>query len=127
MAKPQTYKVKDLIAYPQFQRKRKLNDIGLIKLNQTVQFDVHVFPACLYVNKKIAYDSLTAVGWSSSHQLNSDRSKSLMKVNLDVFSTFKCRKFYKFKHDYNIFSDRQFCAVGTQTVKDTCQVSSRIY
>lgn len=98
--------------------------IKLLKLNESVQFDEYVRPACLSQPKSIISQPLIEIGWSET--LVRD-NKHLHKVKLNFMSTTTCKKeIAKGGHSElytrGIDDGTHFCAAVEKIDQDMCPV-----
>ncbi|XP_052566951.1 polyserase-2-like [Culex pipiens pallens] len=73
---------------PQFQRAGLRNDIGLIKLVESVQFTDYILPACIGGSGPTPSESGMAIGWGVTE--TDMPSPALKKAELPVVDTFDC-------------------------------------
>lgn len=65
-AHPVEFLVDEIIVHPDYIKTSKYNDIALLRLDNKVQLNDHIRPACLYTNDNINYSQkVTATGWGS--------------------------------------------------------------
>lgn len=57
------YDVEEMILHPQYGSNQNYNDIAIIRLVQTVQFNLYMHPACLRVDVTDPDDMLWVTGW----------------------------------------------------------------
>lgn len=56
------YRVEKVTVFPNYNARKKINDIALVKLAKNVSFNANVFPACLYV-KEDDPEGIIVAGW----------------------------------------------------------------
>lgn len=61
-ADPVDYGIDKIIVHPNYVKTKKYNDIALIRLSRSVQFNKWVRPACLPTSGKVRGDPV-ATGW----------------------------------------------------------------
>ena len=139
------YSVESFIKHPEYSpRMARYNDIGLIKLKESVVFQKRMKPACLWQTDNGVTGNVSAIGFGaigfskfifSCIILRPDifffflvdvTSQDLLKVILTVHDTQVCDKLYpkgKFKLP-NGFQNDQICVGELAGGKDTCQGDS---
>ncbi|KAI8039764.1 hypothetical protein M5D96_007186 [Drosophila gunungcola] len=88
------YAVSDLIKHPNFDRWSYLNDIGLLKLSASVNYNPRIQPICIYLNKlfKSQVDVIPkfqAFGWGVTR--NRTESDILQTITLNRVDPNQCR------------------------------------
>lgn len=104
--------------YDPFTNVHEHNDIALIRLNMSVDFNNYIQPVCLPVptlQKELTEGQpLTVAGWG--HTGLSRHSRVKKKVHLPLFSMEKCRHIFETQTS---LSDEQLCAGGV-FYEDAC-------
>ncbi|XP_063709765.1 brachyurin-like [Culicoides brevitarsis] len=97
------------------------NDIGIIRLPESVTFTDRVQPAKLPENDKNKYENEVAVvsGWGVEHFGDKEAPKKLRFTDLTVITNAECRKSYNFL----LIKDTTLCAQG-QNNKSACSGDS---
>lgn len=99
-----------------------IHDIALIKLKESIQFNVNVRPGCLHQNRseKLLHQGVVAIGFGALG-FAEDSSSVLMKVNLTVIHPSLCA-------NLGMKVSSQVCVAGKETHQDgqkvygdTCQ------
>lgn len=97
------------------------NDIGIIKLPESVEFTDRIQPVKLPQNNKDKFEGEVSVvsGWGIEHNGESQAPKKLRFTELKVISNAQCKK------EYNILivKDTTLCAKG-EKMESTCQGDS---
>lgn len=124
-AYPQQFNVIERIKHPNFKPPSKYNDIALLRLNSSVQFNQYIRPACLQQAHIIDASKVVASGWGKI-DFDKPASEHMQKVILEIFTIADCNASYA--HDIGrrlavgIIDESQLC-VGSHTAqRDTCQV-----
>lgn len=101
------------------------NDIGLIRLAESVEYTDFIQPICLPIvsnlETKTNYtgNRFTVAGWGRTE--SNELSDILMKVNIIGVSKADCN--YAYNQINNTITDNQLCA-GIEAGKDSCQGDS---
>ncbi|XP_017041612.2 serine protease snake [Drosophila ficusphila] len=124
-AAPRDYNVNQYIIHPSYDDPQFYDDIGLIKLEEDVVFDVYKHPACLPFQDERSSESFIAVGWGSTG-LALKPSETLQKVKLEKYGDEVCKKLLvrqleEFPQGFDTIN--QLC-VGSAMARDTCDGDS---
>ncbi|KAH8355998.1 hypothetical protein KR200_006336, partial [Drosophila serrata] len=124
-AAPQDYNVSGYITHPNYEDPEFYHDIGMIKLNENVIFDIYKHPACLPFQDDQSKDTFIAVGWGST-DLAGKPSAKLLKVKLDRYAEKVCmRLLARQVEEYpRGFDARNQLCVGSDMARDTCNGDS---
>ncbi|XP_037949713.1 venom protease [Teleopsis dalmanni] len=115
-ASPQDFNVINFITHYLYSEEG--NDIGLIKLDRSVDFNSYIMPACLPYDEKDQYSELTAAGWGAT-EFAGKKSSHLLKVYLKTLDSSNCDD-----SDQDFNNSTEIC-VGSRNGKgDTCQGDS---
>ncbi|KAJ8668461.1 hypothetical protein QAD02_010124 [Eretmocerus hayati] len=91
------------------------NDIALLELAETVEFNEEIRPICLPVKPDLPA-RMTVIGWGiTEYKL---KSKILLEVNVPLFDQQRCESVYK-RFGFSGLSSSQICA-GGEKYKDSC-------
>lgn len=118
--------IEKMVAHEDYDKTTILNDIALIKLNQSVNFTETISPICLPLsnltkNKNTDDMTFTVIGWGNTEHRNGTYeygSTHKLHVRLDGVDLTSCNEVY----DDEITST-QICA-GAKRGKDSCQGDS---
>ncbi|KAF7283414.1 hypothetical protein GWI33_000655 [Rhynchophorus ferrugineus] len=114
------YGIHSVYPHPKYSVATKQNDIGLIRLNEEVQFNDMISPICLPLANSYIFpgDKLTVAGWGLKSYTQVATTKQ--KVDLPVVATSECSLVFR-----NILKIKkgQFCA-GGEARKDSCNGDS---
>lgn len=103
----------------------KYNDIALFRMDQSIQFNKIIRPACLPEVPRVPVDTAIASGWGLT-QYGGDASNALLKVVLDFFTNAECNSIYEDAISpqlaNGIVNETQMCAGSRTEHRDTCQV-----
>lgn len=118
------YEISKTFQHPRFytQGNVHVNDIGLIKLKNNVEYSNHIQPPCLPSSSLKPLDEmdLIAVGFGQTTASGVGQSSRRLKVKLPLFDFESCRAIYiQVLGIKKINNKRQFCA-GGEPGKDTC-------
>lgn len=116
--------VSERIYHPEFRNGSHYNDIGLIRLDRSVEFNHYIRPACLPdgLNTELA-KIVIAIGYGLTSK-EGQPSDILLKVGLDILSQDECRKAYH-QTDLTLkygLIESQICAGSRVEDKNTCEV-----
>jgi len=117
------YTVKDVIIHPWYDSRSYNNDIGLIKLNESIRFSIRVSKISLPFQNEPVPPTLGVVsGWGYTSE-NGRISPILMEAHIPVIENIsKCRTLFK---KYNvIITNSMVCAGIVDGSKDSCQGDS---
>lgn len=124
-AQPKQFDVIDRIRHPDFKYPSKYNDIALLRLNGSVNFNQYIRAACLPQSHLVDAERVIASGWGKTNH-NKPASEVLQKVILELFSHRECNASYandiSRKLRLGIVDETQLCAGSHSAQKDTCQV-----
>lgn len=124
LADPIDVDVEKIIVHPDYRRKKKYNDIALVKLKESVGFSKAIRPACLWTEKIIPDRKVFATGWGTT-SYDGENSDDLKMVLLQIFDNLKCKQAYpKNKAIPNGIVESMLCAGDEEGGKDTCQGDS---
>ena len=104
--------VKDVFPYPDFQGRIAENDLGLIKLNSSLEFSNLIFPICLpQEGVNITGQTTLSTGWGTSS--HSGRQKGvLQQIVQEVLSSQECEEIYtKIGHDLSLPDEGFICTL----------------
>ncbi|XP_067000881.2 venom protease [Anabrus simplex] len=126
-ARLQDFPVSSTQTHPDYKPPAKYNDIGLIRLNRSVQFSDFIRPACLYPEDSFYVNKTLATGWGRT-RYDQEQSEILLKVGLDIISNDQCDKLYHSSKGTVTLSQgiapTMLCAGELRGGKDTCQGDS---
>lgn len=126
-AYPKQYNVIERIKHPNFRHPSKYNDIALLRLDNSVQFNPYIRPACLQQTHSIDAEKVVASGWGKI-DYNKAASEHMQKVTLEIFTHVDCNSSYANEIGRRlrdgIVDYSQICAGSHSAKKDTCQVCS---
>ncbi|XP_008548214.1 serine protease snake, partial [Microplitis demolitor] len=116
------------ITHPDYKLPLRYNDIALIKLENPVDLNAEVRPACLETEEILKDKKFIASGFGKTAYEAETGSDDLMKVTLDKIETDECKE--KFKSEVGSkqmpdgLKDTMICAGVMEGGKDTCQGDS---
>ncbi|KYQ48361.1 Serine protease snake [Trachymyrmex zeteki] len=120
--------VAERIKYPDYKSSVKYYDIALIKLEQLLELNPRVRPACLEIESQLPGKSAIASGFGKTSYESSIGSNELMKVQLNYISEDECKKAYAEDLGTRRLPDglisSLLCAGIMEGGKDTCQGDS---
>ncbi|XP_022235488.1 proclotting enzyme-like [Limulus polyphemus] len=122
-AAPRDYEVRSSVQHPQFLRNGFYNDIGLIKLEEQVQYDTFVDPVCLPDSEEFRPVALigqigTVLGWGTT-SYGGRNSGSLHQVSMPIWDNDDCNRRY-----FQQITSGFLCAGFIEGGKDACQGDS---
>jgi len=114
------------VTHPNYDPSRKDNNIGLVKLENKIEFTDYRRPACLYTNQEVLPAEMVATGWGKTE--NGTLSKDLLKVTLVEVPIDECKKKYNSLRSpslpYALNLTYKFCAGERKTRADPCKVGT---
>lgn len=113
---------------PDFINSRKYNDIGLIRMVRSVQFNQYIRPACLSNTFEAETTRAKLTGWGKTSILG-ESTKLLTKIAVDLQSHDECSRHFKSKFNssslrHGIIEDTQLC--GRTIYEQACAVRNTI-
>jgi hypothetical protein len=121
----QTYSIIQRISHPKYISRFADDDIALFKLNERVQFNLHVIPLCLPKSDDgIRTENFIATGWGREG-FAEDPTETLMKVTLENAEKQKCEETYEEDsrlEGKQINWSKMICAGSNNKTGDTCSV-----
>ncbi|XP_014277408.1 venom protease [Halyomorpha halys] len=126
-ASPVDILVDSAFAHPGYSLTTKLDDIGLVKLQQSAQFNRYIQPICLPNPADMRSESFVryypfVAGWGATSEGRGAASKKLLQIQVPVTDNESCDKVYTPK-GARILS-KQLCAGYPNGGKDACQGDS---
>ncbi|XP_062557542.1 serine protease grass-like isoform X2 [Armigeres subalbatus] len=121
---PQDIKIEHTVIHPQYNTPKFSNDIGLIRLRQTVVFQDHIKPICLPITpefQKINYPRYILTGWGKTE--NDQLSNVLQKATLPRVDNEQCMQVFKLNQLPIKLTEKQMCA-GGKNFTDSCRGDS---
>lgn len=121
-----------IVRHPDYINSRKKNDIALIEFEGDVEFNGDVHPACIRIDPNdVAEDvELTIAGWGTIEADRTNRSKVLLKANLNIVPLESCNqtlvKYNQLSNQPSLrgLSNSQMCALNRVIHSDACQGDS---
>ncbi|KYN33194.1 Serine protease snake [Trachymyrmex septentrionalis] len=120
--------VAERIKHPDYKFSVRYHDIALLKLEQPLELNPQVRPACLEIESQLPGKSAIASGFGKTSYESSVGSNELMKVQLNYISEDECKKTYAEDLGTRRLPDglisSLLCAGIMEGGKDTCQGDS---
>lgn len=119
----QDRKVVEIIRYSDYVPPSLYNDLGLLRLEKKVVFDIYVRPACLHNARNPLGEKAIATGWGKT-DFAGFPSDQLRKVTLDLADHVTCYNSFTRISELRLergIDDKIMVCAGTKG-KDTCQV-----
>lgn len=123
-----TYAVANTIRHPDYSRKTKHNDIGLVEVRDEVEMNANIKPICMYTMtmELPSVTELKVIGWGINDTNRLEASDDLLSGSVRPVSRSSCQQKYS---DHGLkFIERQMCAIGDQNAQgeytDTCSGDS---
>uniref|UniRef100_A0A2A4K9I3 Peptidase S1 domain-containing protein n=1 Tax=Heliothis virescens TaxID=7102 RepID=A0A2A4K9I3_HELVI len=117
------YKIKRIIAHPEYRAPSKYNDIALLETKDEINFGRNILPACLDVGGDRTW--FEASGWGRLGD-NKDLANTLQVVGIETFSKEECAALYPphrlMRNGYN--HTTQMCLGRRDEIVDTCEGDS---
>ncbi|XP_071055453.1 proclotting enzyme-like [Onthophagus taurus] len=120
---PRQYGVAETYQHPEYEFDKKYHDVGLIRLNSSVNFNIYIKPACLYTEKELLNDQFIAAGWGQT-SFGGNTASILQEVNLTISDHAKCSKTYTRRVNglnNGLIEDIQICAEGAEILVKAIQ------
>lgn len=116
--KPLNVKIAEIILHPKYTKKSLYDNLALVQLDQSIQFGLHIRPACLPQMFDVAEQTVSMTGWpfklySVPRSMRYKQDMTLRKYNMNPIDFEECRKIFA-PHDIKGMSqgitDTQICA-----------------
>ncbi|XP_070139317.1 serine protease grass-like [Drosophila kikkawai] len=108
------FAISDTVYHWQYNNVTQENDIALLRLNQSIEFQQHIQPICLFLSPQyvptIYY--YTVFGWGLTNPYDKEKAHVLQTANLRLYPKVNCRTTFR------ILDRNQICA-GSE-ISDTC-------
>ncbi|XP_031629232.1 serine protease persephone-like [Contarinia nasturtii] len=90
--KATNHHIEEIISNPRYNSLKKVNDISLIRVKNTIQFSIYIKPACLQTNLDDipSHVKLTVTGWGTTSAERNVQSDTLLKTNLITMTLSEC-------------------------------------
>jgi len=111
------YGIEELFKRDDYDRIRQENDIALIKLNDTIHFDAHIYPICLPSKQHYGDAIITGFGTTGEYDAS---SQNLLKASLQHFTHAQCQDLHP---KTRIFPNTMMCYGHRNLSRDACRVS----
>ncbi|XP_063830280.1 prostasin-like [Ostrinia nubilalis] len=125
---PVTAIIKRIIEHPNYKAPKKYYDIALMELQNQVQFDNYVQPACLWSGESspLIGQKATLTGWGVVETVSRTTAPDLQAAVVDVFESELCDKLLKpsCNRHWCGMQDHQLCAGKLAGGVDACQGDS---
>ena len=113
-----TYSIVEIFEHPEYKRQTINNDIALLRLNDTIDFNEKIYPICL-PTKQHEDPEVIVTGFGKTG-FNHQQSDNLLKVGLQWFTFAECQKLYRTK---KLDESSMICYGHQSERKDACEVS----
>lgn len=115
---PIDVKVAKVILHPKYMKKSLYDNIALIQLEHSVEFSMHIRPACLPETSEINSEIVSMTGWpfklySVPRSLRNKQDTTLRKYNMDPIDAVECKRILSSRSINGMsqgISDTQICA-----------------
>lgn len=116
--KPLNVRVNKVIVHPKYTRKSLYDNLALVRLDQSVEFDLHIRPACLPQMFDVAGETVSMTGWpfklySVPRSMRAKQDMTLRKYNMHPIDFEECKKIFgphEIKGMSQGITDTQICA-----------------
>lgn len=90
---PRNYKIIERIKHPKFVHSSYYHDIGLVRLEEQIEFNEYVRPACLYMEERAEESNkrATATGWGKVDR--GEKNLLFLKTKLTIYFLIKTGDF----------------------------------
>lgn len=119
-ASPVDIRISEIITHPNFTITEQYDNIGLIRLKKSVEFNAHVRPACLPQTNEVRNNEAFLTGWpfkfyNPPRPFRNKNDMELRKYIMKIIPEMECSSSYA-KHNKDNSSlieimDTQFCAI----------------
>lgn len=117
-SKPLNVRIDAVILHPKYTRKSLYDNIALVRLDQSVDFNSHIRPACLPQMFETVGETVSMTGWpfklySVPKSLRYKQDMTLRKYNMNSIDFEECQRIFaphSVKGMSQGFSDTQTCA-----------------
>ncbi|XP_016657710.1 venom protease isoform X2 [Acyrthosiphon pisum] len=125
-AKPIDVTISRVIRHKEYNAQKLTNDIALLKLNNSVEFNPYIRPICLPIlwhhrTNTFVESELFVTGWGS-RRFEGPASKYLIEVKLRGVDNVECKMLFDLKNF--VIDDRMLCAGSLTGKQDACQGDS---
>ncbi|EDW51679.1 GM15243 [Drosophila sechellia] len=111
----QIYRVVNVTHHRDYDELSSVNDIALLRLNETIVFSEKIKPACLATSPVESRETLTVCGWGYLDSVSTTQPDELRKADLQVLKISDCSR---------ASSDMHICAGGVNNISDVCRGDS---
>lgn len=128
-ASPIDIEIANTITHPQYfitDIQEKYNDIALVELAKSVEFNDYIMPACLPLVDGRDFQEYFAAGWGRPNDTTTELTPHLLKVKLDSFDDDTCIRKVEATEELKDGVNRrtQMCAGSFNDQRDTCMGDS---
>lgn len=115
---PINVKVAKVILHPKYTKKSLYDNVALVQLDKSVEFSLHIRPACLPQISEITGQTVSMTGWpfklySVPRSLRSKQDTTLRKYNMNPIDEAECQRIFASRSIKGMsmgISDTQICA-----------------
>lgn len=116
--KPVTIRIDEVMLHPKYTKKSLYDNLALVRLHQSVEFGLHIRPACLPQMFDVAGETVSMTGWpfklyNVPRSMRSKQDMTLRKYNMNPIDFEECKKIFA-PHEIKGMSlgitDTQICA-----------------
>ena len=120
-----TIKVRQVIMHPSFNSKKKIeHDIALVQLEEEVEWNDRIQPACLPNPDKDSFSGHLATvagwGWTDEVENGGKPVDILKKVDVPILTNDDCQRWFKDQKKTAVIIDGSMCAGFEEGGKDSC-------
>lgn len=126
----QLINIERLHVHPNYIYKVAYHNIGLVKLEKSVNVNLYVKPACLcQQNRQNNVFRATHSGWGIRTPVDVTLNETLSKANVDLFSSNTCIDFYGNTSDFlpNGFDSNTLGCFGFTNIEEACRVIFKLF
>ncbi|XP_061391017.1 serine protease grass-like [Musca vetustissima] len=114
--------IENIVTHPEYNKRKHVNDIALIKLDRNVEFKKHIEPICLPINVNVVQtrpeDHFLIAGWGFTER--GSTSNILLKAQVTQLPVSTC----SVKYSIELSETRHLCAGDDVIGSDTCSGDS---
>lgn len=117
-SQPINVKVAKVILHPKYTKKSLYDNVALVQLDKSLEFNLHIRPACLPQTSEITGETVSMTGWpfklySVPRALRSKQDTTLRKYNMNPIDESECQRIFSSRSIKGMsmgISDTQVCA-----------------
>ena len=120
--------VQQITLHPLYHSKKTEHDIALLQLQEEVEWNDRIQPACLPNPDKDSFSGHLATvagwGWTNEKKNGGQRPDVLQKVDVPILANDECQRWYNEEKQTRLIVDGSMCAGFEEGGKDACDADS---